>query len=999
MPTRRPKGSRNPDAPISIGQAIAIVRTELYSDDEGPGLSQPALYRKCTLIEEKMPLPAKGRRRFKPSDWDAPKKKIGKIEADTDQRLYELTIIAKAFGLQEDFFKWPFSSEHELRAAYTARKRQPPVQLLPAPVEQAGRSPPPAPPSQPPRASAGFLRLSSSEILPRSRREKAAEFSRLLREAGLPKSLLVLLQGRTGVGKTFFVSHWFHSYGQEIFKGDALLIDCSTASFDQILPKVEEYFVSAHGGAISVSEALAANHDNLIVLDGLKLEQFSEGPHTGPLIAGVTPGRRPQLRDLAELVAPFLNSTRNTVIILCLENNSKEVADTVFVRPLERHVQVKQWQVDPLDDDEGAEFLADLGVSSLDVGSRRRISSRLHGLPIALDAAAKELMRLVGAEREAYIDGLPSASASVGNDFERFFRNYLSRLDADGGALADPHPHALLRLLALMPGPIPETHLDEILSKKRVTRLKNLSSEAVMTNEFPFTAVVSRTINVHGMVRSILRAEIDEFIQKDKFDNSNTSREELEWIHWQAARFHWNTIRKGNEPNSTLVTAIESFVYHMMAQTRLIPPESARRRKRPTGGADDIALEGFEQRSGRLSNGQLWSIAYDKAVRPFLISDNRHLATRIHGQYEAKARILQLLTDAVQTDAVREGVIVAPLTLAELHKETAVCWMHAGRLKSAGDSATEAAARIMSVRSGKTNETPEMWKLRCDIESASAAIELRLDRRIGDIEDRLRPFRLKALQIAERVLAGSPFEGEGRAPPEQRGALRVLGRVADVALYSGRTAEAIEYFELADALQNKIRGRPIDGEAARKFVVALVRTREEQPGRMGRARELVERNIEYCNNIFPSTSARASNDVIPFLVLRAALQRVAGDLSQASSTLDLVRRHEFVRKGECTFVAIAELELEEIRLEIARGAVDAGSLDRALFGKRRLEEAHHAMLSLEANLLAAECCTGELRHLLLAEATTSVATREAHLREADVRKILDRGSAVATFGL
>src|SRR4029077_2397079 len=143
----------------------------------------------------------------------------------------------------------------------------------------------------------------------------------------------------------------------------------------------------------------------------------------------------------------------------------------------------------------------------------------------------------------------------------------------------------------------------------------NLSVEAAMKAEFPFTAVVDGKIDVHAMVRGILRAEIDQCILSNSYDTAHTTREELEWIHWKAALLNWRIIKRRTEPNIYLVSAIESFIYHMMAQTKLLPREgkgSARRIRKFAGGINDHVIETFEKHFGQLSNGQLWLFAYHR---------------------------------------------------------------------------------------------------------------------------------------------------------------------------------------------------------------------------------------------------------------------------------------------------------------------------------------------------------------------------------------------------
>jgi tetratricopeptide (TPR) repeat protein len=984
------------EGPVSPGRAVQIVRTQLYIDTHNRlGLTQSALYQLCTAVEDQLLVPGNKRRSFKPVRGDRNKKKIGKIENRTNkQDDFKLGIIARAFGLPEDFFRTPFESEEALKAAFAAKTRS---------LGEDRRPPAPQPPlsSANPRRPVGFPNISAVDPLPESRRRAAQDLADEVLSTANVRSRLVLLQGRTGVGKTFFVAHWFRDYGRRVFGSNALRIDCATISLDQVLPAIEQHFISSRDSSnMNVADALAANSENLIVLDGLRFEHFKEGPR----LSGITPGRRPRLVELAQLISKFVNPTSNTTAIVCVENNSNPIADSLFVRTLADGVEVTTRWIEALSDEEGANFLAMLGATQEDDRRLRTISSRLHGLPMALVAAAFDLSRLPAEARETYLESVSAASVSdIDEDFARFFRNHLDRMvhPVSDGESADPHPLAFLRLLALMPGPVPRSHLAEILDGKRLKRLKNLSIESAMKAEVSFTTADDDQINLHAFVRNILRAELNGFIEADSYD-PYTSRDELEWIHWRAAILNWRIILKGNEATTSLVPVIESFVYHMMAQTRLVTEQ--RRTRRFPAGLNENTINLFEQDAGKLTNAKLWLIAYHRVVRKFLL-DKRFVATRIHGQYEAKARILQMLTDAAT-----DGVPVPRHELAELYKETAVCWMHAGRLQSAMRAARLAANHlaekkmVLAMHLARTpsadGRTAEAWRLRCEVESTFVTIESRQARLFSEAIEELRPMLEVALEIADRTRFNDPIDEPNRwAPAAERGALRILARAADVLFQGGQAEEAIDYFDRADRLQKAIRGRHLDGEAARKFCTALVRTRDLDSGRLRRAVDLIEVNIRRHEDDSAVSQARVSNDIIPFLVLRAALQRIAGDLAQALATIEGLRRHNYVTRGECTYVAIAELEMEEIRLHAVAFGPSSRLFEQAKALRTRLFNSHHHLMSFETALISVECCDAVSRAQILNECERFFIERQALVRVADIKELEGNRSAIRRFGL
>lgn len=978
------------DGPITKGAAIRIARLQLPGKLGRTGLIQPAFYKRCSDAEDSRKSDLEGSRRaFGPVTQDRPKKKISRIEraSDGDQDPYELTIIAIALGLPEDFFVNGFSSRAEFEKALAAKTRQ-------GPVPQATKADMAAESDHLP---VGFPNISLTETIPPSRREEATRLAETL--SATRKSRLILLQGRTGVGKSYFIGHWFRDNGA-VFGANALRIDCALSSLDQILPAIEQHFVTP-GRVGTVADALAANTDNLIVLDGVRLDSDDK------IVSGPGGARRFPLREFAEFLSHLVTPATKTTVIVCLENNKKAILDTAFVPVLDRRVSVSVVELKALTREEGAEFLFTLRRDLTDRRQRLELSARLHGLPMALVAAASELDRLSPAERETYLENVRfGETRNNEDDFAKFVREHLQRMDAvhesDDATSVDRHPHALLRLLALMPGPLPISHLEELLQEGTLRRLGGMTVDRAVRADVPFVEVSDSNIDVHAMVRRTLRAELDDFIKNDQYD-AFTSRRELEWIHWRMAQLNWRVILNRKEASVFLVKAIESFVYHMIAQARLVPNGSGRRAKKFAGGVSKGTIDLFEQGVGKLTDAKLWQIAYQKAVRPFLL-DKKHVATRIHGQYEAKARILLMLTTAANS-----GIPVPPVELAELHMEAALCWMHAGRLQSALQEAGNAKKLLPYVprqfvavahpSDAHEAKNAEAWRLYCDVESVLVTIKCRQGRIYSETLEGLRPLLEIALELAAQPQWKASTELSKSAQSALRGAVRIISRAADMTLYEDDVEAAIALFDRADQLQHAVRDRPLDGEAARKYALALVRGRASGVGRFEHAVRLVDANIEHYEEVKQSFSGGLSNDVIPFLVLKAALQRISGRLDEASETLAGVRSHDFVRRSQCTFYASAELELEEIRVDILKGEVPRTEIvERGEAASRRLENAHHAVMAREAMLLAAEGADGKYRKEILRGCEQYFEQTNTLLRLKDVKELQD-GSALRKFGL
>jgi hypothetical protein len=999
-----------PSVRLPRGRAVAHVRNHLYRDAADQRLTQLKLYRKCTEVEKKRP--PRGQRRFFAENIvdESAVQKIQEIENDRGSELttYQLEVFAQAFDLLPSFFFEEFTTTDALEEAYSLARQL--DRDFRAKLDEAQA----VPNTDTASTILGFQRIADGEPIPPSRKRLAEELTVAVADRGQIGQRLVIIEGPTGVGKSFFIAHWAREYGKTLF-GECLCLDCSTLSFDQILPALHQRASALSGpGSEVIADCSRHGAVRLIVLDGFHTREFRDAiAHSHS-----TPDTRPSIRDLTDKIAPILCESESMVMIVCFERNGPSIPLRAFQSRLPQSIKVTRHEVEPLDENEGVSFLWRLGVVTLSEAEGRSLSQKLMGIPLALVAAADDLRHMEPAEQERYLDALATGAASRQTsvsraEFSAFVHAKLSWSDIESASEArtsgrhqdemDPSPYAFLRLLALMPGPLSRAHLTEITQERRLVRLRNLSVDVVFRRDFPFTLVRDDYVDIHPMVREILREELNEFINGEKLYDKFTSQGELEWIHWKSAILHWRFIRNETDPDHRTVSSLEAFVYHMMAQARLVPKgkKGGHRRARSSleKGLAPAVIERFTGEAGRLSNRELWMFAFEKGARPILL-DSRREATKVYGQYEAKARILMYLVET----AVHNGIPVSDKLLVDLYKEVALCWMHAGRLNSAAQALSSARNRLPDAprptarrRAGGEGAEQEHWRTECDIASVAAAIDLRRGREASQVADDIAAFQARAIQITGRRSTGSM----AGSAPQDRGALRIVARAADLALAQGDYGQSLALFEMANTLQlstkgelsSKWKGLGLDGEAARRWVVALVRTREQVPSRLEMAHNLVEANLTRLNDFAPSI------DLIPFLTLQAALRRVEGELKSSEKILADIRQHPFVCNNGCTFLAMHEIDLEEIRLQICKNSQDENTYQRALVLTSTFENSHHFTMYYCAKILAAEACLDADRQKLLNVAREFFRTTNYRLRLEDISEIQRGHSAVLRYGL
>lgn len=942
------------------GKLLAEQRRATSAPTKGrrKRLSLEAFYDECA-VAEKSQKQQQSRLSFKPVGEDAKVARIKRIEA-LGPRASDEPYICNALGLPSNFLRQDFQSTDSAVAA----AREIWIPGGDAPVPQVSVS--------------GFQQVAQDDLGQSQRVAEKTLFSWFEDEYEKGEPCLFIIQGGKGVGKSYLIAKWFWAQGRLKFKA-ALTLDCSGLSLDQIAPAVRQFF-----------EAHEANARGLLVLDGLRVRRDQNG------VWVEMPEQRVHFDDMLRVINQIWTDMGPLGIILGIENNGKDngekdITDADLLNRLLPNAANAIWRLTALTPEEGAEFLLRKGLHQVDEQDRRALSARLHGLPIALKAAAQEILYLSDLDREAYVANLivgQSRDRAATNDFLNFFKGWLERHSSveDGSIDADSksaHPLAVLRLLAILHGAVSKQEIQEIVASGQLKRLSGRNFDYLSRGELPFVAIIDEKFELHAMVRKFLLDEMWTFVETDIFDQY-TSRQELEYIHWKAALMHLRVLKNETRPESDTVVTVEAFVHHMIEQIRLIPRGQAGKNRRPSnlagGRSNDIEI--FGQRAGILSNARLWWIAYSEA-RKWLL-DSLKTSTRIFGQFEAKARILGQLLDI----AAREGINL-PEGPPDLRKEVALCWMHAGKLQLAQDLL---AVSPYAPRKQKRHQSDGDWLIACDRASVEASIRVRSGDVIDEIETALTPLVLKAVGVSEGL--EEPLKPNEPIPPLQRGALRILSRIGDVALNAGKVAEAFDYFEKAQKIQRYWRPFILNGEAARRMCIAFIRDRNDRIGNMARANELIERNI----NHYLAYDSVGSNDIISFLILRATLARVGGDIAQATEHLERVRGHAHILRRQVTFLTRFEFDIEALRLGIVSGSDKEDLLSEAKRISLKMRNAAHNALRYEVDVVMAELLEGVDREQHCSALRKELRRVNHRLRLADLDMLATGVSPTLHFG-
>jgi TIR domain/NACHT domain len=851
-----------------------------------------------------------------------------------------------------------------------------------------------------PRLLSGIRMLEPNYELTPGRRSLLRKLQNQLRPSQSQPLRIVTLQGQAGVGKSQTIAEWWTAHGDRAFKGNVFTLNCERKPGDQIVNALTAHFLHGQPGPIEKAvEAINAAVRPLIILDGL-VKDLPQIPGSESQLLAPTDADSVALSSVRALLSELSRRAVSASVLLAIQTDRPDSDALRISSQLHAGVCFTIIPITPLSEEDGAHMLRRLGVRELSITDLKRISRQLMGLPISLQAAAAYLVDANLLEQEVFITQL-TLDGAQSQSFADFFARYLTLLYR-GRVEGEAHPHAFLRLLALMPGPVPKVLIETLLGHGRITRLQTATLESLLRHRLAFVADLGERLDLHPLARKLLRNELVRIVSGNG-PADTTSRDELAWIHATAADYYLRQLPTSSRDFTTIeAETIEGAVHHLLWLRDLLPED--RQTSIAPGKLQDSERAVRERIiSIQTTAGEITRFCFERIISRYFFNRDHHV-TRFLGQFETKARILTYFLEGHSLTGMAKNLVGADWFRLVL--EIGICWMHAGRLLIA-ERAVAAASKLCKTSAkvadsflttlSHDDEVRRTWMERSEAISTSCAVSIRLgrpaDQVMSDIE---RDFRL-AREIAYRLLSDQdPITNI--ATELSRAVRRLIGRRAHIELLLGDIESALDMFDLAVALERKFSGRDwLIGDVGRRHIQALVRSNAGDSGKIAQAQAILDCNIRN------STAERAgirrqSNEIIPLLVTKSMLCRVNAMYPEAEKCCQDALEHPFVRLGECTFAARMELELESARIRIARGEAKESLTSTLQNLQRQLTEARHWMHVVECELLQSEIMPGQERETLLASCEIKARSAGWLLRCADILEIRQGRSAIKRFG-
>jgi hypothetical protein len=646
---------------------------------------------------------------------------------------------------------------------------------------------------------------------------------------------IVIVFGPPGYGKSYVISAWWRDFGKSKFRRAALYMDCSRAPGDKILRSISKYFCLKESEMLDdeLARGIRQAGRSIIVLDGLSPEP--EGDATLRTEADVE-----ALRKVRELIRFAKDKDLNISFLMGVQTTHPNDTTSIYNIASGQH-RVSFIEMKRFSNREGVVVFKELGVKGVSDSDLRTLTDKLMGLPIAIETAASILTTAANRGDEAARESLITLTSNFESEFktfEQFLTRTLANLESSPDR-REAHPFAFMRLLSLFNGHIHRSRIETVLEAGNVGRLTFAKINSLIHNTFGLVKADGDYLHIHPFVRSIITYELDTILCGTKTD-PNVTLHEIQWIHVIAAHTFLSKI----DPDPSRISDVDieqigGALHHLLALSALGPICE-------TISDSDRVRWVFDKIGGR-SHLNIVSYCVHDIVNKYLI-DDIHKITLILGHYETRARLLNLFT--AHLESFVEMGFIDKKNAQKIYSEMGICWMHSGRLRLANNSLTMALrflqkyapdTQYIDVLSSDVSQAE--WVQFAHLATAQALIIMRQ----GRSRDTINSFFEKTVMLANVVLQSAEARFVDRkslltVAPALRAARKVITRSAQITLAAGAIEEAILKFERATFIDAKFHRGFLMGDAARRYIEALIRRRSTNPNSMEIAREVLRSN-------------------------------------------------------------------------------------------------------------------------------------------------------------
>ncbi len=921
--------------------------------------------------------------------------------------LYRVAI-SEGFKIPLDWFTMPWASEKAFAAALRRHR--------------AAKGKASAPTLS--QIAASFAGATLVEALPQADTDhhsssRKALFERFRDELQAPGPSVLVVEGVSGYGKSSFVSLAIRRIDRLRIPQLVLAVQCMDRTGEQIVRNITELVHSADDRIKSESPQLIFEHLPTIVIldDADKIAGASErggAPITGAL--------------LADLFAAPIQRRCRLKVVLTMRSSSGPAA-TLFeeLSLLTGRPSIQPLRLDPLTTEDVAAVIRK--KLKYENERSRHFAQLIGGDPIVVSTFVA-----IGADQRRGRT-MPSLEVVASNladgqlpEFEERTSEMRPLLDiVEGRGRVGLLTAALL---TFSPGMLDLNRCQRVVDMlvadgilpERPKAIADNSVRAVLREVLDdFTMTNGAQAELHSRVKATFRALIGERIGKAA----------LRQIHRRMAQSAVEpaVLVDGKGPTPLNFSSYYAILHHLIALYWLAP--AAKRdqfviqRKRTTAlpSANDFrALEALLESDERLQDrADIVNVTYAALMLSSVDPDHgTRVASRQFGDYERKLKMLTMFT----REGLREKSALSPLPelakpyTVKLLLDIAVCAHQSGLLEIAREAIRArprfqqecATTLLLQIRerleAGVEDEDPELGRLIQAFEADSEYLNVHAtvlirEGRFSEAIDLLHGHAVDSRAMVHVVR--SRRESVARLRRKSRLPLatllvacrRLLSKRAHLLVLEGRSNDAVEWFGLAlqiDALRHKIAANPeqaplalfpehatkLSGEAGRAYCCMLMH------GRCADELGEVARHID--DNIQRAETFQRHYEQIPWLVLRASLERLRGQGAAAAKSLKEAEKLRIRHGVTISFPSSVIMSLERERQRI-RARDWRGSSPKLASMYKIASGSDHAILACDVALMLAESAPSrEARHQWLTEAIRIV-NQGYGFRRLDLRRI------------
>lgn len=798
------------------------------------------------------------------------------------------------------------------------------------------------------------------------------------------KSSVLCIVGPAGVGKFTLIREW-HTFHNNSFNVICIDCSCTTTPEQRIKDKLCQ-LLHIDSSSIADLEELAVKlkkiHKEIVIV-------YNK----------IQPANQEMLNRIKEVIRLFSNMYLNSIShVMLVHSNDFEYDFLQQNKSGITNIDYLSLKVDVVSDEEATDLFEIFRVNFLEKSVLIKLANVLNNYPLSIKTTASILNETLpkDSEREYFLSCLLKGNLYLNSKAKGYYHIYISHLHFFCEKIDESY--AFLRLLSLTRNHVRIEVLKDVLESVTIKRLEHSNVNDLIVVTYPWVKFERTKLIINPYARTFIHNELEEII-RGKRKSKNTDKKEILAIHCAfAVGYYKRLITEKNGPAympSYTLAMLHGFIHHLLELNRNFTDKASR----------ELVYSYFKEHfysiyQSIIDAESIPHLCYQK-VKDVLFDPSQTI-TRIHGLYEEKAKILYTFFyfNDLELPVFKKG----STELAKIITELAIGKMHLGELGIAARLIKKVVFQCMS------EDDMQLYSV---IACTRALIDLRRGIDYSAILKDLEPCKLKAEEVY-RTYKALPTSN-----PAIRASVRILARYAHICflLDDGEIYDNSKhktYYNMANEL-NRYRlerdDATLEGYSGRKYIQSLLRDHKNE-NRVEEASAIITHvlnKLVECESDSSSAFNR-SNDIYPFVVLKAVCLRLNKKYDEAKNALSELMDNPIILQEKCPYSFKIEIDMEQIRLDIAEfheakkeyaSPRRSELLDKIDAMVKRVEKLNQKLYVNDALLLEAEITDNYKRKEEIQEKIMDdiIANTYPSFRKKDLALINANQSAIQRFGI